>query len=92
MRLFIRTPWPNNNKYVPHLLEHCILQTNNINDFINIQIPIYASTATWYTEFEFDKKHLNTLLQKIKTKYFDVNFIMIKKLNVQHTLNLIKMD
>ena len=83
MRLFIRTPWPNNNKYVPHLLEHCILQTNNINDFINIQIPIYASTATWYTEFEFDKKHLNTLLQKIKTpvnkESFNLEQRIIKK-------------
>lgn len=83
MRLFIRTPWPNNNKYVPHLLEHCILQTNNINDFINIQIPIYATTAIWYTEFEFDKKHLNTLLQKIKTpvnkESFNLEQRIIKK-------------
>ena len=37
--------------------------------------------------FERDK-----CLLKLKTKFFDVNFIMIKELNVKHTLKLIKMD
>ena len=46
MRLFIKTPRPDDNKYTPHLLEHCVLQANNVKDFIGIQIPIYASTAT----------------------------------------------
>ena len=83
MRLYIKTPRPNDNKYIPHLLEHCILQTENITDFINIQIPIYASTATWYTEFEFDKKYLSLLLEKlnkpISKKDFELHEKIIKK-------------
>ena len=80
MKLLIRTPWINDNKYIPHILEHCILQSNNINDFINIQIPIYASTATWYTEFEFDKKHLNSLLQKLETPIKKESFSLEQKI------------
>lgn len=80
MRLFIKTPWPNNNKYIPHLLEHCILQTDNINDFINIQIQIYASTATWYTEFEFDNKYLDILLEKLNTPISKNNFKLNEKI------------
>jgi len=80
MRLLIRTPWPNNNKYIPHILEHCILQTDSINDFINIQIPIYASTATWYTEFEFDKEYLNTLLKKLETPINKESFKLEEKI------------
>ena len=67
MKLYIKTPRPKNNKYIPHLLEHCILHSNNLQDFFKQQLPIYASTASWYTEFEFDKEYLKPLQKKFNT-------------------------
>lgn len=80
MRLFIKTPRPDDNKYIPHLLEHCVLQANNVKDFIDIQIPIYASTATWYTEFEFEKAKLKALLEKLNTPITHDTFNLQQKI------------
>lgn len=67
MKLYVKTPRKNNNKYIPHLLEHCILHSNNLQDFFKQQLRIYASTASWYTEFEFDKEYLKPLQKKFNT-------------------------
>ena len=83
MKLYIKTPRYKDNKYVPHLVEHCILQTNNIQDFFDVQLPIYASTNTWYTKFEFDKEYLKlfqkTLGKDISKENYELQEKIIKK-------------
>lgn len=85
MYLYIKTPRINNSKYIPHLLEHCVLHSENIDEFINITIPCYASVATCYTEFEFDKKDLDLILKKITTPISKESFETHKKV-IKHEL------
>lgn len=86
MKLYIKTPRPKYNKYIPHLLEHCVLQSNNIKNFFDTQLPIYASTASWYTEFEFDEEYLQPLQEKFKIKISQETFQLQSKI-IKQELN-----
>lgn len=54
MRVYIKTPFYKNNKYLSHLLEHCVLFSDKISDFLYIYKDIEAYTSTGYTVFEFN--------------------------------------
>ena len=52
MKLYIKTPFVDNNKFIPHLLEHCALQSRNLAEYLKYSISTNASTRTGFTCFE----------------------------------------
>ena len=80
MKIYIKTPRQNNNKYLPHLLEHCVFQSKDLHNFLQEEFTIYASTASWYTEFEFEKENLNLLKQKLTTPISQESFNLQSKI------------
>lgn len=52
MKLYIQTPFVNNNKFIPHLLEHCALQSRDPSEYLKYSISTNASTRTGFTCFE----------------------------------------
>lgn len=52
MKLYIKTPFVNNNKFIPHLLEHCALQSRDPSEYLKYSISTNASTRTGFSCFE----------------------------------------
>lgn len=52
MKLYIKTPFVDNNKFIPHLLEHCALQSRDPSEYLKYSISTNASTRTGFTCFE----------------------------------------
>ncbi len=52
MKLYIKTPFVDGNKFIPHLLEHCVLSQSDPQNFLKYQKDTSAWTSTGYTGFE----------------------------------------
>ena len=52
MKLYIKTPFVNSNKFIPHLLEHCALQSRDPSEYLKYSILTSASTRTGFSCFE----------------------------------------
>ena len=52
MKLYIKTPFVDNNNFLPHLLEHCALQSRDPSEYLKYSISTNASTRTGFTCFE----------------------------------------
>lgn len=82
MKILLKTPFVNNNKYLPHLLEHCLLSPKNFQESHHYW-EIDASVRTWYTEYEYDEdfpeKFLEILCRVPSKEQFLLEEKIIKK-------------
>jgi predicted Zn-dependent peptidase len=80
MQLYIKTPLYNHNKYVPHLVEHCVLFSSNREELFTYFGDIEAGTTYGCTDFEFYAPlSLPHLLQKIHHPISKETFLIQKK-------------
>ncbi|MDR2190221.1 MAG: hypothetical protein LBP53_03360 [Candidatus Peribacteria bacterium] len=80
MQLFIKTPLYEHNKYVPHLLEHCVLFSSEREEAFTYFGDINAGTTYGGTEFEFySPLSLSHLLKKISQPISQETFRIQKK-------------
>ncbi|MDR0651060.1 MAG: hypothetical protein LBG59_06825 [Candidatus Peribacteria bacterium] len=80
MQLYIQTPLYNHNKYIPHLLEHCVLFSSNREELFMYFGDVEAGTTYGCTDFEFYAPlSLSHLLQKICQPILKETFLIQKK-------------
>lgn len=81
MELYIKTPFVDNNKYLPHLIEHCVLHDDDDKQFLYLS-DIYAETRTGYTTFEWTnipiEKVWKYLKKPVTQETFDIQKNVIK--------------
>ncbi|MDO4714349.1 MAG: hypothetical protein Q4B28_07045 [bacterium] len=49
MKLYIKTPFVNDNKFIPHLVEHCVNYQADFSHFLKYHQETEAWTATGYS-------------------------------------------
>lgn len=65
MKILIKTPFYQNNKYLPHLLEHCLLESKDL--WMQLQLSdIDAASYTWYTSFEREHISVENILSYLQ--------------------------
>ena len=83
MKLYIKTPFVNNNKFIPHLLEHCALQSRNLAEYLKYSISTNASTRTGFTCFEREdipaQEFFDYLRMPLKEEIFNQELLAISK-------------
>jgi predicted Zn-dependent peptidase len=80
MQLYVKTPLYDNNKYLPHLLEHCVLFSSDRAEFFTYFGDIEAWTSYGCTCFEFYAPlSLPYLLQKIYQSISKETLLIQKK-------------
>lgn len=78
MKLLVKTPFRNKNKYLPHFLEHCVLYSKDSEKFLYLS-DIYAYTCTGYTGYEWEKYPLDTILAYLQAPIPVENLLVQKK-------------
>lgn len=67
MYVFIKTPLYKNSKYLPHLVEHCILTNNQqYSEYISTMYDNRWVTFCGYTKFYIPSQSKDTILQKLQ--------------------------
>lgn len=84
MKLYVQTPRYHDNKYLPHLVEHCVLYSDDLRSFLPLQ-EVDGSTYTWYTVFEFERAIKDLVLSQIFTPLSEESFLKERK-SVQQEL------
>ena len=83
MKLYIKTPFVNNNKFIPHLLEHCALQSRNLAEYLKYSISTDASTRTGFTCFEREdipaQDFFDYLRMPLKEEIFNQELLAISR-------------
>lgn len=83
MKLYIQTPFVNNNKFIPHLLEHCALQSRDPSEYLKYSISTNASTRTGFTCFEREdipaQEFFDYLRMPLKEEIFNQELLAISK-------------
>ncbi|MDR0859858.1 MAG: hypothetical protein LBO09_02505 [Candidatus Peribacteria bacterium] len=80
MHLYIKTPLYENNKYVPHLLEHCVLFSADREELFSYFVDIEAYTAYGHTCFEFSKPLvIANIVDKIRKPISKESYLFQKK-------------
>ena len=83
MKLYIKTPFVNNNKFIPHLLEHCALQSRDPSEYLKYSISTNASTRTGFSCFEREdipaQEFFNHLRMPLKEEIFNQELLAIAK-------------
>ena len=83
MKLYIKTPFVNNNKFIPHLLEHCALQSRNLAEYLKYSISTNASTRTGFTCFEREdipaQEFFDYLRMPLKEEIFNQELLAISR-------------
>lgn len=79
MQILIKTPFHKYNKYLPHLLEHCILHSEDNNTLLHLS-DIYAYTSTGYTWFEREHIPTNEVVELLQTPVKQESFILQQKI------------
>jgi hypothetical protein len=83
MKLYIRTPFVKNNKFIAHLLEHCALQSRNLPEYLKYSISTNASTRTGFTCFEREdipaQEFFDYLRIPLKEEIFNQELLAISK-------------
>ncbi len=78
MQILIKTPFYNHNKYLPHLLEHCVLHSEDKSTLLHLS-DIYAYTSTGYTWFEREQIPTNEVIQLLQIPIKQKSFILQQK-------------
>lgn len=79
MKILIKTPFENNNKYIPHLLEHCLLSPQT-HQQAHQYWDIDGSVRTGYTEYEFSDSNPEVLFKILTTPPSQEQFILEEKI------------
>ena len=83
MKLYIKTPFVDNNKFIPHLLEHCALQSRNLAEYLKYSISTNASTRTGFTYFEREdipaQEFFDYLRMPLKEEIFNQELLAISR-------------
>lgn len=83
MKLYIKTPFVNNNKFIPHLLEHCALQSRDPSEYLKYSISTSASTRTGFSCFEREdipaQEFFDYLRMPLKEEIFNQELLAIAK-------------
>jgi len=83
MKLYIKTPFVNNNKFIPHLLEHCTLQSRDPSEYLKYSISTNASTRTGFSCFEREdipaQEFFDYLRMPLKEEIFNQELLAIAK-------------
>ena len=81
MKLYIKTPFLKNNKFIPHLLEHCALQSRDPSEYLKYSISTNASTRTGFTYFEREdipaQEFFDYLRMPLKEEIFNQELLAI---------------
>ena len=85
MELLIQTPLYHENKYLPHLLEHCVLYSQNDEELLFLS-DIFASTRTGYTSFDWKNMSLEEILFFLE-RPVDENIFFLQQKVVKNELN-----
>lgn len=78
MELFVQSPLYYDNKYLPHLLEHCVLYSQNDQELLFLS-DIFASTRTGYTVFERKNIPIEQVLSFLKRPVDEKTFSLQQK-------------
>lgn len=83
MKLYIKTPFVNSNKFIPHLLEHCALQSRDPSEYLKYSILTSASTRTGFSCFEREdipaQEFFDYLRMPLKEEIFNQELLAIVK-------------
>ena len=83
MKLYIKTPFVNNNKFIPHLLEHCALQSRDPSEYLKYSISTSASTRTGFSCFEREdipaQEFFDYLRMPLKEEIFNQELLAISR-------------
>ena len=83
MKLYIKTPFVNNNNFIPHLLEHCALQSRDLSEYLKYSISTNASTRTGFSCFEREdiptQEFFDYLRMPLKEEIFNQELLAIVK-------------
>ena len=83
MKLYIKTPFVKNNKFIPHLLEHCALQSRDLSEYLKYSISTNASTRTGFSCFEREdipaQEFFDYLRMPLKEEIFNQELLAIAK-------------
>ena len=83
MKLYIKTPFVNNNKFIPHLLEHCALQSRDPWEYLKYSISTNASTSTGFSCFEREdipaQEFFDYLRMPLKEEIFNQELLAISR-------------
>lgn len=83
MKLLIKTPFVDQNKFIPHLVEHCISDDHNTEDFPKYTLELECCTRSGYSEVERDTLSLDEVITKISAPFpestFQLELSIIKK-------------
>lgn len=81
MQLYIKTPFFEDNKYLPHLLEHCSLHSPERAEFFRFFEAVSAYTDYGATNFSWDKGlSVEEVLSKIHQPVSEESFLSQKAL------------
>ena len=79
MKILVKTPFYQDNKYLPHLLEHCILESEDLSAQLQLS-DIDAASYTWYTTFEREYLPLEHIIQYFQIPITQHNFLLHQKI------------
>ena len=85
MKILVKTPFYQDNKYLPHLLEHCVLYSQNDEELLFLS-DIFASTRTGYTSFDWKNMSLEEILFFLE-RPVDENIFFLQQKVVKNELN-----
>lgn len=74
MKLLIKTPFVDQNKYIPHLVEHCINDDHNTEEFLKYTLELECCTRSGYSEVERDTLSLDEVVTKISAPFPESTF------------------
>ena len=81
MKLYIKTPFYDNNKYLPHLLEHCVCFSFERDALFTYFADVEWGTTYGYTDFEFyTPLSLSNIIHKITQPVSKETFFFQKKI------------
>ena len=87
MKILVKTPFYQNNKYLPHLLEHCLLESKDL--WMQLQLSdIDAASYTWYTSFEQEHILVENILSYLQKPITEESFTLHQKIIKKELRNI----
>lgn len=66
MKLYIKTPFVKDNKFIPHIVEHCVNYQPDFAEFLKYHQETEAWTSTGYSWFERDDIAIEEFFSELK--------------------------
>lgn len=93
MLIYIQTPPINNSNKIPHLIEHCVHNKDNLlfNEYFS-RCSIKSQTFYWYTKFDILNYDVNDFIMSIESPFtLDIVKKELRALNTELEENLFTM-